>query len=426
MPDPVAFTKSLWAGIEHAGWTANPDGTFRSSFEERPDFFSSVAFWYQKDVQQGLPEPAFGDERLPFGNAIQIAIEDSINEVTTEKGKAVVKREVDWAKDILYFSAEGEGARMNVPVDVKEAGRYEIIAQIAQGPDYGDYKVLLDGEETNLDTRKAETSEIPFPGPEIFRNYLGEYYVARDRAIGMFGLKQGRHILSFVCMGKDSRSVGFGVGVQDLVLQRVRETEADVKKPIAGSTNPEKATGPVYRGHPLSFYLSALKNSSGSQKADLLRQIGFFGADASSAVPDLVAALSNSSPEIRTAAATGLAEIGPAAKAAIPPLAKALSDSEPQVRTMAAAALKYMGPLAATSIPELVKTLDDPVDYVRAQAAYALGAMGASGDPAAKALGDHLIGRGKSDTSSGPTPMRSEISARQRKTRCPIWKKQSR
>ena len=192
----------------------------------------------------------------------------------------------------------------------------------------------------------------------------------------MFGLKQGRRILSFVCMGKDSRSVGFGVGVQDVVLQRVRETEADANKPIAGSTHPEKAIGPAYRGHPLSFYLSALKNSTGSQKADLLRQIGFFGADASSAVPDLVAALSDSSAEIRTAAATGLAEIGPAAKAAIPPLAKALSDSEPQVRTMAAAALKYMGPLAATSIPEFVKTLDDPVDYVRAQAAYAYGRDG--------------------------------------------------
>ena len=164
MPDPVAFTKSLWAGIEHAGWTADPDGTFRSSFEERPDFFSSVAFWYQKDVQQGLPEPAFGDERLPFGNAIQIAIEDSINEVTTEKGKAVVKREVDWAKNMLLLCGRRGCAHECARRHLEEAGRYEIIAQMAStGPDYGDYKVLLDGEETNLDTRKAETSEIPFP-----------------------------------------------------------------------------------------------------------------------------------------------------------------------------------------------------------------------------------------------------------------------
>src|SRR6185503_8221406 len=38
--DPIAFTKSLWAGIEHAGWTVNHDGSFRSGFEERYDYFS--------------------------------------------------------------------------------------------------------------------------------------------------------------------------------------------------------------------------------------------------------------------------------------------------------------------------------------------------------------------------------------------------
>ena len=73
VPDPIAFTKSIWAGIEHSGWTSNPDGSVRSGFEERPDNFSSVAFWYQKGVNEGLAEPPFGDERLPFGNATQIA-----------------------------------------------------------------------------------------------------------------------------------------------------------------------------------------------------------------------------------------------------------------------------------------------------------------------------------------------------------------
>ena len=88
VPDPIPFTKSLWAGIEHSGWTANPDGTVHSGFEERPDYFSSVAFWYQNGVNEGLPEPPYGYERLPFGNATQLTIENSIQDVTTEKGKA--------------------------------------------------------------------------------------------------------------------------------------------------------------------------------------------------------------------------------------------------------------------------------------------------------------------------------------------------
>jgi hypothetical protein len=62
--------KQLSGGsIEHAGWTYNDDGKPRSSFEERPDYFSSAAFWYQKGVNEGLPEPPFGEERLPLGNA---------------------------------------------------------------------------------------------------------------------------------------------------------------------------------------------------------------------------------------------------------------------------------------------------------------------------------------------------------------------
>ena len=42
--DPVPFTKSIKVQIEHAGWTYNADGSVRSGFEERPDFFSSVAY----------------------------------------------------------------------------------------------------------------------------------------------------------------------------------------------------------------------------------------------------------------------------------------------------------------------------------------------------------------------------------------------
>src|SRR5437763_1021721 len=103
IPDPIPFTKSLWAGIEHAGWTYNEDGSLRSGSEERPDYFSSTAFWYQKGVNAGVLEPPYGEARLPLGNAQQIAVEESLSEVTSEKGKASVQREVDWGKDLLFF-----------------------------------------------------------------------------------------------------------------------------------------------------------------------------------------------------------------------------------------------------------------------------------------------------------------------------------
>jgi len=120
---------------EHSGWTANPDGTVGSGFEERPDFFSSVAFWYQQDVNEGLPEPPYGYERLPFGNATQLEVPTLIKDVTAEMGKALVQKEVDWAKDLLFLDAAGPGARINIPVDIPEDGQYELIGLIALAPD---------------------------------------------------------------------------------------------------------------------------------------------------------------------------------------------------------------------------------------------------------------------------------------------------
>src|ERR1022692_4259830 len=283
VPDPVPFKKSLWAGIEHSGWTANPDGTVRSGFEERPDFFSSVAFWYQQGVNEDLPEPPYGYDRLPFGNATQLEVPTLIKDVTAEKGKALVQKEVDWAKDLLFLDAEGPGARINIPVDIPEDGRYELIGLIAQAPDYGDYKALLDDQPMNLDPRQAATSEVPFPGPEIFYNYLPEVYVAKDRALGMATLTKGRHTLSFICMGKDPHSLGYKFGINDVVIEKVQDIpgEAAAKK-APEPPNPEPPTpvksdgvqsGTVYRGQPLSYYTAKAKAPSGMEKVNALYAI---------------------------------------------------------------------------------------------------------------------------------------------------------
>ena len=383
MPDPVAFTKSLWAGIEHSGWTSNPDGSVRSGFEERPDDFSSVAFWYQKGVNQELPEPPYGAARLTFGNATQIAIEDSVKDVTVEKGAVSVLRDVDWAKDLLWFKAEGEGAKINIPIDIPEDGRYEIVADIAEGPDYGDYTALFDGKPANVDTRQPSTSEIPLPGPEVFHNYLPEIYVARDRTLGMYRLTKGRHTITLICVGKEQRSVGYNVGINDVVIERVSDQP---EPPLEAPRCAAAKAGPLFRGCPLTFYLTKLKVGSDTERLFAIRSLGSFGIDAAPAVGTIAAALSDSDADIRDAAAAALGQIGPAASAADPALAKALSDSNPRVRDLAAVALGSVGPKAAPAIPQLVSALNDPVDYVRAPAADALGAIGPGAQTAVKAL----------------------------------------
>ncbi len=398
VPDPIPFTQSLWAGIEHYGWTANADGSVRSGFEERPDYFSSVAFWYQEGVNQGLPEPPYGEERLPLGNARQIAVEDSIKEVTTERGKAAVQWGVDWGKDLLFLEAEGKGARINIPLDLAESGRYEIVARTAQAPDYGDYVALLDGEATNLDKRQPATSEIPFPGPEVFRSYLPEVYVAVDRPLGWFQLEKGRHTLSFVCVGRDERSAGYNFGVEDVILEKLPATAGEFEPPVEHQlvpvlpeTIPAQAPGkPLYRGRPLAAYAAKLRQAPAAERAEVVRAIGAFGEDGVGEVSLVALTLADPDPQVRAAAAWALSQIGAKGAAAAPALAQALSDSSPRVRSLAAVALEAMGPAAVPALPELVRALNDPVDYVRVPAADALGAMGPAARAAVSPLAERL------------------------------------
>ena len=401
VPDPIPFTKSLWAGIEHYGWTYDRDGTVRSGFEERPDYFSSVAFWYQKGVNEDLPEPPYGDERLPLGNAEQLTVENSIQEVTTEAGKVSVQREVDWSKDLLFFEAQGKGAKINIPIDIASTGRYELVAEMAEGPDYGDYVALLDGEPTNLDTRVPATSEVPSPGPEVFRNYLPEVYVALDRPLGWFSLTKGRHTLSFICVGKDNRSAGYNLGINDVVLERISASAGEREPVTELQLVPELPPAapvvlpgtPIYRGLPLSAYRDKLRDATDASRPDAVRAIGAFGEDASPAVGEVAAGLNDPNSQVRSAAAWALSQMGPKGAASVPALAKALSDSSPRVQGLAAIALKEMGPTAALAVPDLVGALSDPVAYVRAAAANALGAIGPAARAAVHPLAERLMAK---------------------------------
>ncbi len=389
IPDPIPFSESLWAGIEHAGWTYNDDGTLRSGFEERPDYFSSTAFWYQKDVNEDLPEPPYGEARLPLGNALQIAVEDSIAEVTTEKGKASVQKEVDWGRDLLFLVAEGAGSRMNVPLDVPDSGRYEIVARIAQAPDYGDYIALLDGKPTSVDNRQAATSEIPSEGPEVFHGFLPEVYVAVDRPLGWLALNKGRHTLSFICVGKDSRSSGFNFGLNDIVLERITEP-ASVS--ASGSNHPPhiSAGSALYRDLPLSAYLQKLKHATGTGRAEMLRAIGAFGPGARSATEELAMTLSDPDADTRVAAAWALSQLESDGAGAVAGLKGSLSDPDARVRSLSAVALRSIGSKAVDAVPELIRALKDSAPYVRAPAADALGSIGPGARAAVPALGECL------------------------------------
>lgn len=336
LADPIPFTRSFRFDFEHAGWTYHANGSVRSAFEERADLFSSVAFWYQQGIAKGLPEPPYGSARLPHGNARQIEVEDAVADVRVESGKAEVQREVFWSRHLLFLRASGPGSRIEIPFQVDEEGEYELTAQIAHSPDYGNYTVLLDGKPAfSRGDLEHEPGANAGDAGEV-EAWHTEIYVAADHMLGWHKLRPGQHTLTFVCTGKDARSSGYNLGIDTLVLARAG-------RPVIPQPLPRRTAETAVRS------------------------------------------LEDPDPVIRGLAAIALRDAGEAAGTALDGLIAHLKDPDENVRLMSADAIARQGRRAARAVPALMAACEAPGEHVHVQRSVA-SALGAIGPGAAAAL----------------------------------------
>jgi len=344
LADPIPFTRSLYFEIEHKGWTFKPDGSVKSTFGERVDLMSSVAYWYQQGIARGLPPIPYGSARLSQGNSKQIEVENALPQVKAEKGKASVSRDLFWSKDVLLFEGQGEGARIEIPFDVEEDGDYELSTELAQASDYGIYTVLLDGKPAAAPVLEHEPGADVRPQTQ-FDGYAMETYVGMDYQIGWPRLSRGRHTLTFVCLGKNAASSGYNLGVDNLILAR---------------------TGPAGWA------------KAGAVQAPLVPE----------SVSGLASALDDPDPVTRGLAALELRNKGRAAKPALGALIAKLKDPDVIVRMMSANAIGVMGPQAASAVPALIAAcrIENEVTHVLRACAAALGEIGPAASPALPAL----------------------------------------
>ncbi len=198
LQDPVVFTKSLKAEIEHKGSQHFPDGSV-SGFIERDDLMSSVALWYQTEPHKSWPALPAGKDRLPF------------QEKTLVKGWQAVDRakhsdhplEVQPLGGVvdgkqLWFKPSDSDAWVEVTFTMNEAQTAELIGKMVHSWDYGTYRVTLDGKEIGRhDLYNASVT------PTTHR-------------WGIHELKAGPHTLRFECVGKSSSSEGYLLGFGSL------------------------------------------------------------------------------------------------------------------------------------------------------------------------------------------------------------------
>lgn len=196
--DPVAFTRSLRAEIEHKGSQTFPDGE-RSGFIERDDLMSSVALWYQTEPHKPWPALPPGPERLPFHEENLVV---GWKEVETAKHSdhPLVAQPIGGTTDgkQLWFRPADPQGWVEVAFELEEPRTVQLWGKMVHSWDYGIYRILLDGKQIAIEDL-FNTSVTP-----------------STHRWGTHRLATGRHSLRFECTGKSANSEGYFLGFDAL------------------------------------------------------------------------------------------------------------------------------------------------------------------------------------------------------------------
>lgn len=209
VPDPITFRTSLRFELEHKGVAANPDGTIRTGFGDREDDLSSVAFWYQTEPHKPFPPMPTGYARLHEGPKDILEGESLLNNATATSG-ALIRQDLPGTSGgaQLLWKPETAGQALTAPLEVREAGTYDLALLLVRSWDYGTYRMELDGQAMGapLDLYQAKT----LPGS---LGSAAPLFVGRS-------LRAGRHLLRFVNTGRNEKSAGYFFGLDGVSLIR--------------------------------------------------------------------------------------------------------------------------------------------------------------------------------------------------------------
>ena len=207
LADPITFDKSLRFQFEHRGVVRGDDGKIRTGVGERPDDYSSVAFWYQVEPHRAFPPMPVGYARLGYGvpldgdallKATSATAGEVVADVHTHRGA------VDADVPVLKWTPTDEGATLTItlPADQPVHG---LRLSCRTTPDGGRYDVTLDGQPV------GKTLDFYGSNPQV---------VLTDLDLPE-PLPAGEHKLTFAPAGKADKSAGRAIGV-DAVIVRVR------------------------------------------------------------------------------------------------------------------------------------------------------------------------------------------------------------
>ncbi len=200
--DPIRFTKSLKASIEHRGSVySEQDGKSLSSSGEREDWISSVAFWYQTPaVTWDEPLPPAAKRTAPYQILLSTGLTMRATPDKTEKSLAGIT-----------FRPETPDGQIEFDFEIEEPGRYRFSAVLLDSVFGSRYQPFLDDEPL---------------GPVLDMNSKGGDW--REYVFDLHDLDAGTHTFKLSGRGAspNRRTIGpklHAIGISTLILLRMQD-----------------------------------------------------------------------------------------------------------------------------------------------------------------------------------------------------------
>ena len=210
LTDPMIFNTGIKVTIEHKSWVSadeNPENK-KTSWNEREDDYSSVAFWYQTGESTfAARAPHARERKLPNIERVVAYGKDYTDAKHHGNGSAHAQplNELFEEPQLFYHPEGPEGAWVEIPVEVKRKEPLRLLVNAAYAPDYGRYQASLDGVKLGgvLDFYSDNLTDKEF--------HLLDFWP-----------EPGVYTLRLECVGKSAKSEGYNLGVESIRLRQRR------------------------------------------------------------------------------------------------------------------------------------------------------------------------------------------------------------
>jgi hypothetical protein len=209
LADPIVFQKGIKVTFEHFGWISpdeNPNHK-STSWNEREDDCSSVAFWYQTGTPTFAERaPSARARRLPSLERTTVYARDFVDVQYHGDGSAT-RQSLDFydGPQLLYQPASPTNAWIEIPFAVQKKEPLRLLLNLTRSFDFGQYQVFLNGVKLGelLDGYAANTENAEF--------HLLDFWP-----------EPGSYTLRIQCVGKNAASQGYFLGLESVRLRERR------------------------------------------------------------------------------------------------------------------------------------------------------------------------------------------------------------